>query len=228
MAEDKPHYHGHRTRLRARFLKDLGASIPDYELVEMLLFGAHPRGDVKPLAKVLLKQFHGSLAELLAADPVEIRKVKGASDATVAALKAVHLAAVCAAREPVAGRTIISSWQQLLDYCRTAMARETREQLRVLFLDRKNALMADEVQGTGTVDQAPVYPREVLKRALELGATAIIMVHNHPSGDPTPSQADVDITREVRDAAARLDILLHDHVIIGRTGHASFRNSGLL
>ncbi len=228
MAEDKPHYHGHRGRLRERFLKDLGASLPDYELVEMLLFSAHPRGDVKPLAKALLARFKGSLADLLAAAPSEIREVKGASDATVAALKTVHLAAVRAAREEVADKPVISSWRQLLDYCHAAMAREKREHFRVLFLDRRNCLMTDEVQGTGTVDHTPVYPREVVKRALELGASAIIMVHNHPSGDPTPSQGDIEMTHEVREAATRLGITLHDHVVIGRKGHTSFRNKGLL
>lgn len=224
----KPHYLGHRQRLRERFLKDFGAALPDYELLELLLFNVVARKDTKALAKALLAHFNGSLGELLAADPHEIRKVKEAGPNVVSFLKAVNAAAVRIAREQVMDRPVLSSWQAVIDYCRAAMAREKREQFRVLFLDKRNSLMADEVQGTGTVDHTPVYTREVVKRALELGATALIMVHNHPSGDPTPSKADIEMTREVVEAAARLGIVLHDHVIIGRRGHTSFRNSGLL
>ncbi len=223
----RPHYLQHRDRLRARFLKDFGQSFSDYELVELLLFMAIPRQDTKPLAKALIARF-GGFAELIAADPAEILKVSGAGPAVVTALKSVQAAAVRLMRHQILERPALSSWGAVLDYCHAAMSREAREQFRVLFLDRKNVLMADEVQGTGTVDHAPVYPREVVKRALELGASAIIMVHNHPSGDPTPSTADVEMTREVCEAAARLGIALHDHVIIGRRGHTSFKNAGLL
>ncbi len=227
MAEEKPHYLGHRERLRERFLKDLGKGFSDYELVEMLLFLAQPRGDVKPLAKSLIKRF-GTFANVIAAEPDEIRKVAGAKDASVAALKLVQAAALRMAQTDLIGRPAIGSWKQLLEYCHAAMAREPREHLRVLFLDRKNVLIADEVQATGTVDHTPVYPREVMKRALELSASALILVHNHPSGDPTPSKGDIDMTHEIQEAAERLGIALHDHVIIGRKGHASFKNLGLL
>jgi DNA repair protein RadC len=227
LAEEKPHYLGHRERLRERFLKDLGKGFSDYELVEMLLFLAQPRGDVKPLAKSLIKRF-GTFANVIAAEPDEIRKVAGAKDASVAALKLVQAAALRMAQTDLIGRPAIGSWKQLLEYCHAAMAREPREHLRVLFLDRKNVLIADEVQATGTVDHTPVYPREVMKRALELSASALILVHNHPSGDPTPSKGDIDMTHEIQEAAERLGIALHDHVIIGRKGHASFKNLGLL
>ncbi|MQA64305.1 MAG: DNA repair protein RadC [Alphaproteobacteria bacterium] len=227
MADEKPHYLGHRQRLRERFLKDFGSSLPDYELVELLLFMAQPRGDVKPLAKALIRRF-GSFAELIAADPDEIRKVAGAKDSAVAALKVVQAAALRLSRTDLIGKPVLGSWRQLLDYCHAAMARQTREQFRVLYLDRKNALIADEVQATGTVDHTPVYPREVVKRALDLGASALILVHNHPSGDPTPSAGDIEMTVEIRDTAVRLGIALHDHVIIGRKGHVSFKSRGLL
>lgn len=227
MADDTPHYHGHRARLRARFLKDLGKGFADYELVELLLFMAQPRGDVKPLAKALMKRF-GTFADLMAADPEEIKKIPGAKEATVVALKFVQAAALRMMQSNLLNRPAITSWQQLLDYCHASMSREKREQFRVLFLDRKNVLIADEVQATGTVDHTPVYPREVVKRALDLGATAIIMVHNHPSGDPAPSAGDIDMTQEIKEAAGALGISLHDHVIIGRDGHASFKNLGLL
>lgn len=227
MAADAPHYSGHRERMRARFLKDMGQGFSDYELVEMLLFMAHPRGDVKPLAKNLLKRF-GGFAELMAAAPDEIRKVPGAKDATVSALKVVRAASLRMMQAQLLDRPAIASWQQLIDYCHAAMSRETREQFRVLFLDRKNVLIADELQATGTIDHTPVYPREVVKRALDLGASALIMVHNHPSGDPTPSAGDIDMTREIKETAARLGISVHDHVIIGRTSHTSFKNTGLL
>jgi DNA repair protein RadC len=227
MPADKPHYTGHRERLRERFLKDMGQGFSDYELVEMLLFMAHPRGDVKPLAKDLIKRF-GGFAELLAAEPAEIRKVPSAKDATVSALKVVQASSLRMMQARLLNRPAIASWQQLLDYCHAAMAREKREQFRIIFLDRKNTLIADELQATGTIDHTPVYPREVVKRALDLGASAIIMVHNHPSGDPTPSAGDIEMTREVQEAAGRLGITVHDHVIIGRTGHSSLENMGLL
>ncbi len=223
----KPHYLGHRQRLKDRFMRDAGASMPDYEMLELVLFMAKPRADVKPLAKALLQRF-GSFAEVIAADPKELVEVKGVRESTVIALKTIQAAAIRLAREQVINRPVISSWQKLLDYCRAGMAYAKKEQFRVLFLDRKNVLIADEVQHTGTVDHTPVYPREVMKRALDLGASAIIMVHNHPSGDPTPSKGDVEMTKEVREAGEKLGIALHDHLIIGRRGHASFKSLGLL
>ena len=226
MAET-PHYHGHRRRLRRRFLKDSGAGFSDYELIELILFGALPRTDVKPLAKALLKRF-GSFAELIAAPAAEIRKVPGAGEAVVVALKSVQAAAVRLMQDELMDRPVLTNWRRLLDYCHASMARERTEQFRVLYLDRKNVLMADEVQQSGTVDHAPVYPREVMKRALELGASALIVVHNHPSGDPTPSAADVEMTHALAAAANKLGLVLHDHVIVGRTGHASFKSLGLL
>lgn len=208
-------------------MRDAGASLPDYEMLEILLFMAKPRADVKPLAKALLTRF-GSFAEVIAADPKELVEVVGVRESTVIALKTVQAAAIRLAREQVINRPVISSWQKLLDYCRAGMAYAKKEEFRVLFLDRKNVLIADEVQHTGTVDHTPVYPREVMKRALDLGASAIIMVHNHPSGDPTPSKGDVEMTKEVRAAGEKLGIAVHDHLIIGRRGHASFKSLGLL
>ena len=208
-------------------MRDAGASMPDYEMLELVLFMAKPRADVKPLAKALLQRF-GSFAEVIAADPKELVEVKGVRESIVIALKTIQAAAIRLAREQVINRPVISSWQKLLDYCRAGMAFAKKEEFRVLFLDRKNVLIADEVQHTGTVDHTPVYPREVIKRALDLGASAIIMVHNHPSGDPTPSKGDVEMTKEVREAGEKLGIALHDHLIIGRRGHASFKSLGLL
>ncbi len=227
MAEDKPHYHGHRDRLRTRFLKDFGKGFADYELVELLLFMTQSRGDVKPLAKALLKRF-GTFADPMAADTEEIKKIPGAKDAAIVALKSLQAAALRMMQSNLLNRPFITSWQLLLDYCHASMSRESREQFRILFLDRKNVLIADEVHATGTVDHTPVYSREVVKRALDLGASAIIMVHNHPSGDPAPSAGDIDMTEEIKEAAGSLGISLHDHVIIGRDGHASFKNLGLL
>ncbi|MDX1485229.1 MAG: DNA repair protein RadC [Alphaproteobacteria bacterium] len=226
MAE-KAHYLGHRQRLRDRFLTDFGTGFSDYELVELLLFMALPRTDVKPLAKALIARF-GSFSELIFANPAEIKEVKGAGESTVAALKLVQAAAIRLAREQVVSKPVLSSWVQLLDYCYVAMAREKKEQFRVLFLDKKNTLITDEVQQTGTVDHTPVYPREIIKRALELDASAVIVVHNHPSGDPTPSRDDIDMTHQIREAGERLGIVLHDHLIIGKRGHASFKTLGLL
>ena len=223
----KAHYIGHRQRLRERFLKDFGAGFSDYELVELILFLALPRTDVKPLAKELIARF-GSFANLICASPQEIKEVPGAGDSTVVALKSVQAAALRLARSEILSKPVLSSWVQLLDYCTTAMAREKKEQFRILFLDKKNNLITDEVQQTGTVDHTPVYPREIIKRALELEASAIIVVHNHPSGDPTPSKDDIDMTDEIRDTGQRLGITLHDHLIIGKNGHVSFKNLGLL
>ena len=196
-------------------------------MLELLLFLALPRQDAKPLAKALLKRF-GSYAETVAAEPAKLREVAGVGDAVVAALKTVEAAAVRLARDQAMQRPVLTSWQALLDYCHAAMAYQADEQFRVLYLNRKNILIADEVQQKGTVDHTPVYPRQVVKRALELGATALIMVHNHPSGDAKPSQADINMTREVAEAAQKLGIQVHDHLIIAKGGHASFKAMGLL
>ncbi len=223
----KPHFLGHRQRLKDRFMRDAGASLPDYEMLELLLFLAKPRAEVKPLAKELIARF-GSFADVIAADAKELVAIKGVGENTAIALKTVQAAAIRLAREQIMNQPVISSWQKLLDYCRASLAFAKTEEFRVLFLDRKNVLIADEMQQTGTVDHTPVYPREVVKRALDLGASAIIMVHNHPSGDPTPSKGDIEMTKEVREACEKLGIVLHDHLIIGKRGHASFKSLGLL
>ncbi len=224
---DRPHFHGHRARLRRRLLEHGAAGLSDYEIIEFLLFGAQPRGDTKPLAKRLLARF-GSLANVLTAPPDDLARVEGMGDASVAALKIVPEAARRLARSALVDRPVISSGSALIDYCRIAMGHDGVEQFRLLFLDKKNRLIADEVQQRGTVDHTPVYPREVVKRALELGASALILVHNHPSGDPAPSQADIAMTREILNAAGNLGIAVHDHVVIARAGHLSFRAQGLL
>jgi DNA repair protein RadC len=218
---------GHRERLRARFLAGGADAMPDYELLEMTLFAALPRRDTKPLAKALLARF-GSFAEVIAAPRARLMEVKGVGEAVAGHLKIVEAAAHRLAKTRVIGQPALSSWTALLDYCTAAMARAQNEEFRVLFLDRKNVLVADEVQNRGTVDHTPVYPREIIKRALELGASAVILVHNHPSGDPTPSKADITMTREVANAARALGISVHDHLVIGRSGHASFKSLGLL
>jgi DNA repair protein RadC len=226
-ADTKPHYLGHRQRLRERLLAGGTEPLPDYELLEFLLFSAKPRGDMKPLAKELLKRFK-SLAAVLAASPEALLAVPGMGEASVAVLKAVREAGLRLTRAEIGERTVLSSWRALIEYC-TAKAGFTEvEEFHLLFLDRKNALIADECQQRGTVDHTPVYPREVVKRALELGASALIMVHNHPSGDPTPSKADIEMTREVKQAAAVLGVTLHDHVILGRGRHTSLRTLGLI
>jgi len=222
-----PHYHGHRQRLRERFAAGGPDALPDYELLELLLFLSIPQRDTKPLAKALIARF-GSFADVIAAAPERLAEMDGVKDATVAALKTVEAAALRLAKARVIGRPVLASWQALLDYCSASMARSTNEEFRVLYLDRKNTLIADEVHQRGTVDHTPVYPREVVKRALELGASAIILVHNHPSGDPTPSRSDILMTREIADAAKALKIEVHDHLVIGRGKHASFKSLGLL
>lgn len=222
-----PDYLGHRKRLRERFLSGGASALADYELLELVLFGAMARGDTKPLAKRLIKRF-GGFAEAISADPQALKSVEGVGEVVLATLKTINAAAILLSRERVIDRPVLSSATALIDYCRAAMAHAKIEQFRLLFLDRKNVLIADEVQQTGTIDQAPVYPREVVKRALELGASALILVHNHPSGDPTPSRADIDMTNEIKRAAQVLGVTLHDHLIIGRTGHSSFKNLGLL
>lgn len=202
-------------------------AVPDYELLELHLFRSIPRGDVKPLAKRLIARF-GSLAGVLGASLADLKTVSGVGESVALDLKLVHTLALRMGRGEVAKRTIITSWTQLLAYVRLALAHEAREQFRVLFLDRKNQLIADEVMNHGTVDHAPVYPREVMRRALELSASAVILVHNHPSGDPTPSTADIQMTREIIEAGRALKILVHDHLVVGRDGVASFKSLGLM
>jgi DNA repair protein RadC len=218
---------GHRMRLRTRFLKGGADAMPDYELLELTLFAALPRRDTKPLAKALLARF-GSFAEVIAAPRARLMEIEGVGENVAHHLKIVEAAAQRLGKTQLMGRAALSSWTALLDYCTAAMARSDREEFRVLFLDRKNVLIADEVQSKGTVDHAPVYPREIVKRALELSASAMILVHNHPSGDPTPSKADIAMTREIVTAAKTLGLAVHDHLVIGRAGHSSFKSLGLL
>ncbi len=217
----------HRKRLRERFIEGGAAALPDYELLELVLFRAIPRQDVKPLARRLLDMF-GDFNRVLAAPVARLKTVPGVGDAVVQELKIVEAAAHRMARARIIQRPVISSWQAILDYCHTTMAHREIEQFRILFLDRKNVLIADEEQARGTVDHVPVYPREVVKRALELNASALILVHNHPSGDPTPSEADIAMTERIRAAADVLGIALHDHLIIGKSVELSFRGAGLL
>jgi DNA repair protein RadC len=226
-AEPAPHYHGHRERLRGRFRGAGADAVSDYELLELLLFRALPRRDVKPLAKALLETF-GSFAEVITAPPSRLADVSGMGDAAITELKIVQAAASRLVRGEVKKRPVLSSWSAVLDYCRTAQAFADREQFRILFLDKRNQLIADEVQQTGTVDHTPVYPREVVKRALELSATAIVLVHNHPGGDPTPSRADIDMTKQIVEIAQKLGIEVHDHIIVGKQGHASLKGMKLI
>jgi DNA repair protein RadC len=221
------HAAGHRERLRERFSRAGVDGLQDYELLELLLFRSRARGDVKPLAKELLKRF-GGVAEVLSAPVERLVEVNGMGEATALELKIVHAASIRLAQARVLDRPVISSWNELLAYCRAAMADEKTELFRILFLDRKNILIADEVQQRGTVDHTPVYPREVVKRALELSASALILVHNHPSGDPTPSRADIEMTNQIVKAAGALNIRVHDHLVIGRKSEASFKGLGLL
>jgi DNA repair protein RadC len=209
---------GHRERLRARFLKGGADGLHDYELLELLLFRAIPRRDVKPVAKMLIQRF-GSFAEVIAAPPARLKEVDFVGDSVVTELKIVEAAALLLAKQSMKKRLELGSFAQVLDYCRGAMAFRETEEFRVLFLDKKNGLIADEVQGCGTVDHTLVYPREVIRRALELNANALILVHNHPSGDPTPSTADVTMTGTIADLAKPLGVRLHDHLIVGRNGH---------
>ena len=222
-----PSHAGHRQRLRARFIEGGPDALPDYELLEMVLFRAIPRRDTKPLAKALIAHF-GSFNEVITAPVDRLTEVTGVSEGVATELKLIQAAALRLAKSAVMDRPAISSWSALVDYCSAAMAYETTEQFRVLFLDRKNVLIADEIQSRGTIDHTPVYPREVIKRALELGASALILVHNHPSGDPSPSRADVEMTKKIEDAAKPLGVAVHDHLVIGKGQHASLRQLGLL
>ncbi|MBU9697993.1 DNA repair protein RadC [Rhodobacteraceae bacterium HSP-20] len=217
----------HRKRLRDRFTETAGQGVADYELLELILFRAIPRQDVKPLARRLLDTF-GDLARVVSAPPARLLAVHGVGEAVVLELKVIEVAAQRMARSRVIQRPVLSSWNALLDYCHTVMAHADREHFRILFLDRKNVLIADEEQSKGTIDHVPVYPREVVRRALELGASALILVHNHPSGDPTPSSADIDMTRQIAQACAVLGITLHDHLIIGKSREVSLRSERLI
>jgi DNA repair protein RadC len=227
LAEASPHYHGHRERLRGRFLEAGPEAVTEYELLELILFRAIPRRDVKPLAKALIAEF-GSFAEVISAPRARLREIEGLGDAAIAEIKIVQAAAGRLARGQVKKRPVLSSWSAVLDYCRTTMAFSEKEQFRIIFLDKRNQVIADEVQQTGTVDHTPVYPREVVKRALELSATAIILVHNHPSGDPTPSRADIQMTQSIVEITKPLGISVHDHIIVGKEGHASLKGLKLI
>lgn len=218
---------GHRKRLRDRFVKGGADAVPDYELLELVLFRAIPRRDTKDLAKRLLVRF-GSFAEVVNASDPRLKEVAGVGDAVIAELRLIRAAALRLMRSEMATKPLLSSWNQVLDYLKAVQGFESREQFRILFLDKKNRLIADEVQGQGTVDHTPVYVREVVKRALELSASAIVLVHNHPSGDPTPSRADIDMTRLIIEAGRPLGVLVHDHVIVGRGGHTSFKAMRLI
>lgn len=226
---EKPqaHYHGHRDRLRQRFTDHGATSIQDYELLELILFRLLPRRDTKPIAKAMIERF-GSFSEALGAPPHLLREIKGLGPTAVTDLKIIVAVAQRFGRDQLPERAMLNSWSDLIDYCHAQMAYETREQFRILFLDKKNKLIADEVQQVGTVDHTPVYPREVIRRTLELSATALILVHNHPSGDPTPSRADIKMTKAIADIAKPLGITVHDHIIIGRDGHASLRGLKLI
>jgi DNA repair protein RadC len=225
--KEKKHYHGHRERLRERYREAGHQALADYEFLELLLFRSIRQADTKPIAKALIERF-GSLADVLGAQEQLLCEVAGVGPEVAFDLQLVGRAAERKMRAAVANTQVLSSWAQVLDYCRAAMAFETREQLRILFLDKRNALIRDEVQQTGTIDHTPVYPREVVKRALELAATAIILVHNHPSGDPTPSRADIDMTKTIIQTAGPLGITVHDHIVIGRNGHASMKGLQLI
>ena len=224
---EPPHYHGHRERLRARFMEAGPEALADYEMLELVLFRALPRRDVKPLAKELLAKF-GSFAEVISAPRARLAEVDGLGEAAIVEFKVVQAAAHRLAKGQVTKRMALSSWTAVIDYVRAAQAFAEKEQFRILFLDKKNQMIADEVQQEGTVDHTPVYPREVVKRALELSATALILVHNHPSGDPTPSQADIEMTRQVAQVARTLGIQVLDHVIVGKDGHASLKGLKLI
>jgi DNA repair protein RadC len=226
-AEEEPHYHGHRQRLRDRFLDAGSEALGEYELLELILYRAIPRRDVKPLAKELIKTF-GSFSEVISAPVERLKKVNGLGDTAITELKVVQAAATRLLRGKVKDRAVLSSWSDVLDYCRSAMAFADKEEFRILFLDKRNHLIADERHQTGTVDHTPVYPREVVKRALELSATAVILVHNHPSGDPSPSRADVEMTRAIVEVAKPLGIAVHDHIVVGKQGHASLRERKLI
>lgn len=223
----KPHYHGHRARLRERFVIGGEQTMQDYELLELLLFMAIPQRDVKPLAKELLQSF-GSLSAIINAPHSTLSQTNGISDNTATAIKTVSAIANRMMKQDLMEIPLLNNWARLMDYCHMSTDHETREHFRIFFLNKKNMLIADEVQASGTIDHTPAYPREIMKRALELGATAMILMHNHPSGDPQPSKADLDMTRMIIDAAKPFNITIHDHIVMARSGHFSFKQEGLI
>lgn len=225
--DDTPHYHGHRDRLRQRFIDGGAEALPDYEMLELLLFMAIPLKDVKPLAKALLARF-GNLAGVLNASYEDLQTVEGVKEKTAACLKIMQATSHRMLKQEMMQQPVLNSWSRLVDYCAATMAHEKKEHFRVLFLNKKNELIADEIQGSGTVDHTPAYPREIMKRALELSATALILVHNHPSGDPKPSNADVDMTFAIKAAGEPFNIIVHDHLIVSRGGTSSFKTMGLI
>ena len=224
---DAAHYHGHRERLRAKYRDNGDAALADYELLELLMFRLIPRRDTKPIAKALIARF-GTLGGVLGAPVGLLQEVKGVGEAVALDLKLIASVSQRMLKSEIRNKQVLGSWSSVIDYCHAVMAHEAREQFRILFLDKRNVLIADEVQGQGTVDHTPVYPREVVRRALELSSTAIILVHNHPSGDPTPSRADIDMTKTIIDTAKPLGIAVHDHIIIGKDGHVSFKGLRLI
>lgn len=225
--ENAPHYTGHRDRLRQRFVQGGAEALPDYELLELILFMAIPRRDVKPIAKDLVARF-GNLAGVLNASLAELQSVKGVSETTAVTLKSIQAGAFRLLKQEVMNRPVLNNWQRLVDYCTATMAHEKVEQFRVLFMNRKNELIADEIQQRGTVDHTPAYPREIIKRALDFGATAVVLVHNHPSGDPTPSEDDIDLTMAIMAAAEPFRILVHDHLVVSRGGVTSMKSAGMI
>lgn len=227
LKKPKPHYHGHRERVRARFMESGAEAFQDYELLELLLHVVIPQKDTKALAKELLERF-GSVSQVLTARLDDLRKIKGLGEVSITHLKVILAVAQRLSKDALREQPVLGSWGELIDYCKLNMAFEEKEQLRILFLDKKNRLIRDEVQQVGTVDHTPVYPREVIKRSLELSATALILVHNHPSGDPNPSSADLQMTRAIIDIAQPLGITVHDHVVIGTNGHVSMRARKLI
>ena len=226
-AEKKPHHHGHRDRLRARFVEGGEKALADYELLELVLFNLIPRKDVKPLAKDLLARF-GSLQQVMAAPTEALEQVEGISFNCAVGLKSIAALNMRSLKQEFKSMPVLNNWTRLMDYCHASMAHEKKEHFRILFLNKKNELIADEIQGSGTIDHTPAYPREIMKRALDHGATALILMHNHPSGDPKPSQADIQMTNQIIRAAEPFNIIIHDHIIISRNGYTSFKNEGLI
>ncbi|MDB2414781.1 DNA repair protein RadC [Rickettsiales bacterium] len=225
--EEKPHYHGHRQRLKERLLESKKGTLPDYELLEIILFSASPRKDMKPLAKELINKF-GSYANVIAAPIEDLKKINGVNISVIAMLKAIQESAERLIKEEVCSKPILQSWKALIDYSRATMGHIKKEQFRILYLDKKNKVILDELQEAGTVDQTPVYPREIVKQALNVEASSVIMVHNHPSGDTKPSRADIDVTKKVIAALKAINVTLHDHVIISRSSHYSFKSNGII
>ena len=222
---EKPHYHGHRIRLRQKFLD--GGSLADYEQLELLLTYAIARRDVKPLAKTLLSHY-GSLGDVLLATPHSLKQINGVGDSVIALLQLVRLSASSIHKNKLSQGTIFSNWEQMVDYCFTLMAGETVEQFRVIFLNTQNKVLDNKILATGTVNHTPAYPREIVKYALNVGATAVVLVHNHPSGNPNPSREDLDTTYAIKKTLKALDIIVHDHIIIAKNKHVSLKNEGLL